>query len=164
MNFLKNFPSTWILNLATLGPVGYWGMMPGTSGTFVGLIWYTLFFHEATPPTYLFLGCLSIFLACAVCTQAEILLRRKDPHEVILDEVVAMPFCFLGLQPAMNHYPVWCFMLLGFLFFRFFDIVKPFGIKKLQVLPGGRGIVFDDIAAAFCTCLLLHLTLFFVTS
>jgi phosphatidylglycerophosphatase A len=56
----------------------------------------------------------------------------------------------------MLLYPAWQIMLLGLILFRFFDIVKPMGIRSLQRLDGGRGIVFDDLAAAIYTCLVLH--------
>lgn len=158
MRNLWNFvPTTWILNVATFGRVGFYGKMPGTNGSFVGLIWYTLFFHGLAPLAYLLWCVISAYCACGICTQAEILLQRKDPSCIILDEVVAMPFCFLGLQAAMQRYPVWWFMLGGFLLFRLLDIVKPFGIKKLQQLPGGLGIVVDDVVAALVTCVCLHI-------
>ena len=154
------FPTHWILNAATLGPIGRFGKMPGTNGSFLGLIWYTLLFHELSPISYLILSFLSIYIACHICTQAELLLHKKDPHCVILDEMVAIPFCFLGLQPFMQKHPVWIYMFVGFLLFRIFDILKPFGIKKLQALPGGLGIVIDDIAAALSTCICLHILTF----
>ena len=152
-------PSRWILNVATLGKIGYWGKMPGTNGSFVGLIYYTLFFHTLSPFAYLLWVGLTTYIACVICTQAEFLLGKKDPNCVIVDEMVAMPFCFLGLQFQMQMYPVWVFMLLGFLLFRFFDILKPFGIKKIQKLHGGLGIVMDDIAAALVSCCCMHMIL-----
>jgi len=160
---LMLFPTHWILNAATLGPIGKLGKMPGTNGSFVGLIWYTLIFHELSPLPYLIFSLLSVYIACHICTQAELLLRKKDPQCVILDEMVAIPFCFLGLQPFMSNSPVWLYMLVGFILFRIFDILKPFGIKKLQTLPGGLGIVIDDVVAALATCVCLHiLTLLFI--
>ena len=51
---------------------------------------------------------------------------------------------------------IWLVVLLGFLFFRLFDVLKPFGIKKLQDYPGGIGVVVDDVAAAFATCITLY--------
>ena len=48
------------------------------------------------------------------------------------------------------------FILLGFLFFRLFDITKPFGIKALEKLPGGFGIVLDDVMAAIYANLALQ--------
>lgn len=154
---LQVLPTRWIMTFATLGPVGYWKKMPGTYGSFVGLIWYTLFFHELSPMVYLLMCGLSCYLACEICTQAELILRKKDPGCIILDEMVAMPLCFIGLQPYMQHYPVIWYMTSGFLLFRLFDIIKPLGIKRLQNLPGGVGVVMDDVAAALVTCCCLHL-------
>ena len=154
-------PPRWWLNTATLGRIGYWGKMPGTNGSFIGLIWYTLFFHNLSPFAYFFCSLLSAWCACKICTQAELILNKKDPGCVILDEMIAIPFCFYGLQPSMQIYPVWWFMLLGFILFRIFDIFKPLGIKKLQTFPGGFGVVIDDIAAAFATCICLHLLILF---
>lgn len=48
-------------------------------------------------------------------------------------------------------------LLAGFALFRFFDIAKPWGIARLQRLPGGWGVVVDDLAAALATCATLHL-------
>lgn len=157
MNLFRLIPTHWLLQTATLGPIGYLGKAPGTIGSFIGLIYYTLFFHHLNFLEFILLGTLSVYLACGICGEAEVLLRQKDPSCIILDEVVAMPFCFMGLQALMKIYPMWWFMLLGFIIFRVFDIFKPLGIKRLQQLPGGQGIVFDDIAAAIATCLLLHL-------
>ena len=159
-NWMRFIPTNWILNAATLGKIGYWGKMPGTNGSFVGLIYYTLFFHDLSFLGYLLLAIISTFLAIDIFTIAEQILQKKDPGCVILDEMVAIPFCFIGLQPFMVKYPTWIFMLVGFLLFRFFDILKPFGIRKLQDLPGGLGIVIDDIAAALASCVCMHITLF----
>ena len=153
----QSFPTRWITYLATLGPIGYWRKMPGTYGSFVGLIWYTLFFHELTPFSYLLLCVFSCYVACEVCTQAELIFQKKDPSCIILDEMVAMPLCFIGLQSYMQQHPVIYYMLSGFLLFRLFDIIKPLGIKRLQDLPGGVGVVMDDVAAALVTCFCLHL-------
>jgi phosphatidylglycerophosphatase A len=51
-----------------------------------------------------------------------------------------------------------------FLFFRLFDIWKPFGINKLQNYPGGIGVVVDDLAAALLTAAVLYLLAFFAVS
>jgi phosphatidylglycerophosphatase A len=54
---------------------------------------------------------------------------------------------------------VWIYMLAGFALFRLFDILKPFGIGRLQRHPGGIGVVLDDLAAALATNLVLRLGL-----
>lgn len=151
------FPEKFILNLATLGKLGHMGKMPGTNGTFAGLIFYTIFFHALSPFGFLLFGGLTVYLSIFVCTHAERILNKKDPSCIILDEFVATPFCFAGLNYYMELYPMWWTMIAGFLLFRFFDIVKPFGIKKLQDLKDGLGVMADDLVAALLTCICLHL-------
>lgn len=159
---LKFLPTRWILNCVTLGPIGHFKKMPGTYGSFVGLIYYTLCFHSLQPMEYLLACLVSFYLACILCDEGEKILQKKDPSCIILDEMVAMPFCFLGLQKIMQVYPVWHFMLAGFVLFRCFDILKPLGIKKIQRLNGGLGVVLDDIVAAFVVCIILHLIVQFI--
>jgi phosphatidylglycerophosphatase A len=81
---------------------------------------------------------------------------RKDPGEVILDEFVAMPLCFLGWPALVHPLPAWAIFLLGLGLFRLFDITKPLGISRLQDLPAGWGIVIDDTAAALAACAVMH--------
>ena len=77
-----------------------------------------------------------------------------------------MPICFLFLDDLFEYLDTWSWVLLlaGFLLFRLFDILKPLGIKKLQDLPGGVGVVVDDLAAAVATCVCLHVGAYFILS
>jgi len=76
---------------------------------------------------------------------------REDPKEVVIDEVVA-------LYLAYAHFPTdWKVLLGGFLLFRAYDIVKPFPARRLESLPGGWGIVADDLVAGGYTWLTLKL-------
>ncbi len=156
--WLRLAPSRYIIAMATLGPVGRVRKGPGTAGTVVGLLWFTLIFWNANPIVYLIVGGLSVLFAVAVCGEAEVRMGKMDPPEVVLDEFVSVPFCFLGLQPFLNapEGKAWAVVLAGFVLFRIFDIAKPFGIKRLQNYHGGWGVVADDLAAAFATCLCLH--------
>ena len=154
--WIKFLPPFVILNIATLGRIGYWGKAPGTNGSFAGIIFYTIVFFSLKPFAYFILAALLIYISIPICGEAEILMRKRDPSEVIFDEFVAIPVCFIGLHPEMDQYGVWLVMLPGFLLFRFFDIVKPLGIKRLQKLEGGLGVVVDDLAAGIATCVSLH--------
>lgn len=155
--WLQLAPSSLIINLATLGPLGQVKKGPGTVGSAAGLVWFTFLFWYAGPLTYLLLGGLSLVFAVLVCGEAEIRLQKVDPGEVVLDEFLVMPFCFIGLQPYLSTGQAWMIILVGFLLFRLFDIAKPFGIKRLQRLEGGLGVVADDFAAALATAVCLHL-------
>lgn len=157
-------PSPIVTNLATLGPLGYLGKAPGTNGSVAGVILFTVMFYPLSPLGYLLMLALWIYLSIAFCGEAEKRLFKRDPGEIILDEVVALPVCFIGLQPAIAAWGGWAWLILlaGFGLFRFFDILKPLGIKQLQFMPGGLGVVADDLAAGVATCICLHLLVWLV--
>lgn len=110
--------------------------------------------------TLLLLLAIGLWFAIALCAEAEFRIGRRDPGEVVLDEFVAIPLCFLGWPTMLSgpsaHLGPWVIYVAGFALFRLFDITKPLGIKKLQDLPGGWGVVVDDVAAALLTCAVLH--------
>ena len=100
----------------------------------------------------------AIILAVPICSRAEALIGKPDPGSVVLDEIVAVPLTLLPLKaggllgwiqaPTLNGgpnaIPWW---LVAFTLFRILDITKPWPVGALQGLPGGWGIVMDDLAA-----------------
>lgn len=152
-------PTRWVINLATVGPVGRVRRGPGTAGSVVGLLSFIVFF-AGWPWWAVVLGTLpTLYLAVAICGEAEFRLGQRDPGSVVLDEVVVMPLCFLGWTALPTVWVVdgrWAIFIGGFALFRLFDIAKPLGIGRLQSLPGGWGVVADDLAAALATCATLH--------
>lgn len=74
----------------------------------------------------------------------------RDPRPVVIDEVAGQ-WAALLLAPA-----AWFPILLGFLLFRFFDILKPLGIRKIESLPSGWGIMADDLAAGLVSLAILQ--------
>jgi phosphatidylglycerophosphatase A len=70
--------------------------------------------------------------------------KRPDPQPVVLDEVAGI--CLTALLQPTDH-PIWMFVAV-FLAFRLFDVIKPWPIKLLEWLPGGWGILLDDLGAA----------------
>jgi phosphatidylglycerophosphatase A len=150
-------PTTTVLACATLGPIGRRLPAPGTWGSLAGLLYFTVFFADRLGPIATgLLNAVGLYLAVALCGEAEFRLGRRDPGEVILDEFVAMPLCFIGWTRLLNVVPAWAVFIAGFGLFRLFDILKPLGIHKLQDLPGGWGVVVDDVAAALAVCAVLH--------
>jgi phosphatidylglycerophosphatase A len=69
-------------------------------------------------------------------------LQRKDPQEVVIDEVAGMLVTMLPVPHASFRA-----VLVGFAVFRLFDVVKPWPVRELEKLPAGWGIVLDDVAA-----------------
>ncbi len=157
--WMRRWPTPLVLALARLGPIGARLPAPGTWGSAVGLLWVwgAFFWPQLGPGCAFALLLASGYFAVAACGEAELRLGKTDPGEVILDEFVAMPLCFLGWPVLLAVLPLWALLLAGFAVFRFFDIVKPIGIRRLQSLPGGWGVVIDDSAAALATCATLHL-------
>src|SRR5690606_22713053 len=97
-----------------------------------------------------------LYLAFALCGEAEKRLAKVDPSEVNLDEFASVPLVFIGLRDVLAVGPMWFVLLLGFVLFRFFDIAKPLGIRRLQRFIGGMGVLLDDVAAALASCVVLH--------
>ncbi len=147
--------------------VGRLPKAPGTFGSLLGLGWLALLLVPGN--LWLLLAGLLAGLALSVwlCGRAEEILQRKDPPSVVLDEITALPICFV---PALfrqwqmsGHLPQPADFLCakgvsfaGLLFglFRLFDIWKPWPIRQSQRLPGGWGVTVDDVLAALCVALL----------
>ena len=93
--------------------------------------------------------------------------QEKDPHKVVIDEVVgyfvAILFFDLPNIVDINNLRFFAyFFVLSFLLFRFFDVVKVFPANISQKLPGGWGIVIDDIIAGIYTNIVLHFIILFI--
>ena len=91
-------PTPVLVSLATLGPLGRVKKGPGTVGSVAGIALYALLFHFASWLGYLFLAVLLAYLAMAICDGAEKRLGMRDPGMIVLDEFVAVPLVFLGMN------------------------------------------------------------------
>ena len=131
---------------------------PGTWGSLAGLLYVLVFFRHLHALETLAVTAIAAYLAVGLTGEAARRMGRTDPGEVILDEFVVMPLVFLGWRFGPGGvWPEWVGLLAGFGLFRFYDILKPLGIRRLQSWPDGWGIVVDDIAAALAACATLHL-------
>ncbi|SCY45466.1 phosphatidylglycerophosphatase A family protein [Desulfoluna spongiiphila] len=144
-----------ILLLATGFGSGKAPFSPGTFGSaaalpFCALIWLSgLAF--GTPFSFLLVTAL-VIISVVVAEEAVKLLGEKDPSCVVIDEFAGMFVTFAGVTLT------WKVALAGFLLFRFFDILKPVPVRTLEkVLPGGAGVVMDDVAAGIMAGLVLQI-------
>ena len=72
-----------------------------------------------------------------------------------------LPLCVFASEPEPYHTTAfWVFALISLLLFRFFDIFKPLGVRKMEDFPGGTGIMADDILAGVYSAILLALSMY----
>lgn len=123
-------------------------LAPGTWGSLGGALLYTAGF--VVLPGW-FLGLLTVVLlvvSVPLCNWASLYLARKDPRNVVLDEIVGQWITFFPFF-WFPHWPYWIGygFLAGFFAFRFFDALNVFPVNYIEGLQGGWGIVLDDVMA-----------------
>lgn len=137
----------WAYAVTTFFGAGYGKPGPGTWGSVAAvLLWYayTALAHPAPRTLLLGLASAIALVLLAGVPASSIVARhcgREDPQFVVIDEVAGQWIALL-FSPAG-----WRSALLALLLFRLFDITKPFPVRRLERLPAGWGIVFDDVAA-----------------
>ncbi len=137
-----------ILGFARLEPSGLAPFAPGTWGSLFALFIALFFFLPQT----LWLRILSLIVLFAVgvwaSTIAEAILAKKDPSEIVIDELVGQWIVLLPLSLELSSKNFYIQLLIAFALFRFFDILKPYPITKLEdTFSTGFGIMIDDVLA-----------------
>jgi len=131
---------------------------PGTIGTLVGLILYLLFVPKISAFWQLVVVVVAIAVAIYVSGWMAEAHNEKDPSIVVADEIVGLFVTYLWLPLAFDSgRPAWSLLIVGFLLFRIFDIWKLWPIRKLETLPGGFGIVLDDVLAGVYANIILQI-------
>ena len=125
--------------VATFLYTGFFPFAPATFATAVFLALY-LFVPGGEVLAHWAALIATAIISVPVSTQVE-RARGKDPHCVVIDEIVGMQIVLVGAHPTLLGVAV------AFLWFRAFDVWKPYPIHRLQSLPGGWGIVADDVLA-----------------
>ena len=139
------------LLFATGFGVGYSPVAPGTLGTLIAIpIYY--FLSEIPSPLYEVTLVGFFFLSVWVSGNAERLFGKEDDQRIIIDEMIGFLITMLWIPKTTR------FIIIGFILFRFFDILKPFPIRRLERrLKGGFGVVLDDVMAGVYANIVLHL-------
>jgi len=127
--------------VATCAHVGYAPVAPGTFGSLLALGFYYLIRRQQS--NAIELGAIAVIVVIGLwsATEAEHHFGGIDPGPVVIDEVVGM-LITLALHPV-NFWGA----VIGFFIFRVLDIVKPWPARRLELLPGGFGVVLDDVMA-----------------
>jgi phosphatidylglycerophosphatase A len=135
------------LVVRTAWTIGTWfgcGLVPrapGTVGTLGAIPLYLLVARAGRPwvgVTALMVTLLGVWASSVVARD----LGKKDPQVVVVDEVAGLLVTLLPMRQVS-----WLAVVIGFVLFRTLDIIKPWPVRRFEALPGGWGIVLDDVAA-----------------
>lgn len=136
------------LFMATGFCVGYLPCVPGTFGTAVGTAMFAggfFLLKEDVLIANVIFFVLMLIPSMLIAGKAEGYFRKKDAQQIVIDEI-------MGYSISVLFHPFSLPLALSaFVLFRIFDIIKPFPISKLQNLPGGIGVVADDLLAGVFT-------------
>jgi phosphatidylglycerophosphatase A len=139
--------------LATFFGCGFFPKGPGTIGSLAGLAVAALVHWMGGGRLALFLLIVISFpVSVWASSMAARALGRKDPGQVVIDEVLGQWVTLLGAAAW-----TWQVYLAAFLLFRLFDIWKPPPVRKAESLPQGLGIVADDVLAGIYGALILYI-------
>jgi phosphatidylglycerophosphatase A len=134
---------------------GYFPAAPGTAGSALGVVLYWVLPNHNLP---LLLSIIAIGFLSGVwaATQVENQTGIEDNGIIVIDEIIGVWITLLGAGAGLK------WLAIGFIIFRLFDIVKPFPVRKLEALPGGWGVMLDDVGAGIygaAACFILGLFL-----
>jgi phosphatidylglycerophosphatase A len=145
---------------ATFFGIGH--LQPG-SGTWASavtaLLWWALSHYVAASWLVPMAIAISVLVTLIGIPPSTVVAREsgiKDPGFVVIDEVAGQMITLIAVPPH------WKYLLAGFILFRSFDIVKPFPLRRLEELPGGTGIMMDDVGAGLYALALLQIWLHFI--
>jgi phosphatidylglycerophosphatase A len=150
----------WAWAVATFFGAGFGKPGPGTWGSVAAMLLWAVFAWDASPTPHVLLIALlaAIFVALVLGIPAATIVEKESGHQdpgfVVVDEVIGQWIALIGSLANWRH------ALIALILFRLFDITKPFPLRRLEKLPGGWGIVLDDVGAglyALGVASLLHL-------
>ena len=143
------------LAIATCG-VGYLPLAPGTFGSLVGVGIFWLLVR--VNPLVIVVAILAVtFAGIWAGSRVEQMSGRKDPGKVVVDEVAGQMIALFPLT-LLGRWSIGA-VILSFILFRFFDIVKPYPANRLQDLNGGAGVMFDDLVAGVYAAVIVSIFL-----
>lgn len=147
--------------IATSFGAGFSPVAPGTMGALVAiLVWYILSQCMAYSTLQWTLAGLIVVFTIIGVWSATVSERYwgEDPSKVVIDETVGEWIALLAV-PAGQH---WAYIVAAFVLFRFFDIFKPLGVRSMENLKGGYGIMADDILSGVYAAVVMLLVDYFI--
>ena len=142
-----------VLGIATVGPCGHAPAAPGTFGSAAGLLLFWAVRASGSLAVELTVLLAVTAIGVAAAARAESVTGRHDPGLIVIDETAGMLLTLAAVPVGLGG------AVAGFLAFRLFDIVKPFPARLAERLPGGWGVMADDLVAGLYAQALLRLLL-----
>tara|TARA_B100001123_G_C14983747_1_gene896700 strand:+ start:78 stop:518 length:441 start_codon:yes stop_codon:yes gene_type:complete len=134
-----------------LSTCAYIGYLPYAPGSWCSIIFLLIWFYAPLNTTIQFLIILFFFVIGIISSKkTSLLLSRKDPSEIVIDEALGILISLFMLPKNI----ILC--LIALFIFRLLDIFKPSIIYSIQNIPGGLGIILDDVIAGIITCIICH--------
>lgn len=132
----------------------YVGYLP-MSGTFATIFCFPIvvIFNKLGFLTKVIFIISFLIFSIFISSKAEKFFNNKDDKRIVIDEVIGFLFAMIGIKLSFFNF------ILCFLIFRFFDVLKIFGIKKIQKLPSGFGVVIDDVLAGILSNITMKVVL-----
>ena len=154
----KPVPVSFLLNPLHVFSLGFGSGLvpkaPGTAGTVVGALLY-LPMQSLDVAPYLAVTLLCFLVGVGVCGFTASRLQTHDHPAIVWDEIVGY-FATMAFAPDG-----WGWMLLGFVLFRFFDVVKPWPIRWVdRRVSGGSGIMLDDLLAGIFSAVIIQIIVY----
>ena len=160
------------LSILTLFGVGYFKYAPGTAASFITcIIYYILWIAEFSLHNHkIHLVCFLIIIliySISIIDKLSQFFKKKDPKEIVIDEFVGqcIPLVAFLFRPENLYYSggrtnnyILIYILLSFILFRFFDILKPYPINIVdKKMKNGVGIMLDDIIAGIYSTIVIYI-------
>ena len=148
--------------IATFFYIGYAKIAPGSVASLVTTLIFYLFAKHLIYYLFIIIILITTILALYAVSVYTYKMLEKDRSEIVIDEVIGQSIALLPLLIFDQTNSPHLFMcVISLLFFRFFDIVKPFPINKFDKMNNTFGVIFDDILAGIFSALFLILALSF---
>lgn len=150
-------PSLFPVIIATGFGSGFSPFAPGTAGALVASLIWILLYSEISYNCLLLTVLLLIFIFTLVGVWSIDQLEPfwgEDPSKVVVDEMVGVWIALLAVPDDEQWY---LYLIGAFILFRLLDIFKPLGIRRMERLKGGVGVMMDDILAGVYSLIVLML-------
>lgn len=159
---MKSQPSRFQKILSTGFGTGYSPFAPGTAGAVLAvviwLIFYFLLPYWACLVSTIVLTLLLSYFGARAADAVESI-WGKDPHRVVVDEMVGVLIPLFFVPQSSLWY---IYVIAAFVLFRLFDIFKPLGIRRMEKFPGGMGIMMDDVLAGIYSAIIILVLQWFI--